>query len=62
MKQYIWKYLPRTGTGERGNKGNSMSFKEGERHDLHLTLGKLFNISKRTLFYFLALLWLLQTF
>lgn len=32
-----------------------MSFKEGERHDLPLTLGKLFNISKPTLFYFFSI-------
>lgn len=59
MKQCLWKHLPRTGLGERGNKAQ-MSFKGGERHGLHLTLGKLFNISKPTLFYFLELLWLLQ--
>lgn len=35
---------------------------EEKRHDLHLTLGKLFNSSKPTLFNFSKLLWLSQIF
>lgn len=45
--------IPRTGPGEKGIK-SQMSFKGGERHDLHLALG-IFNISKPILFYFLKL-------